>query len=377
MARPRWQIFGVAHVSEHTLSRSWTTGGEFVAGTLPYMSPEQTDGVRNDPRVDVYALGAVLYRMLTGRTYVEFDQRDTPRAQAENVQRICGERPVAPSLHGERIPPWLDKVVLKALAKRPEARYATMDGLRAALLQPPRPRARSAPVARPLPVVLVPEAPAAGLEGPPSSELHGGPSPSGPQREEEPGPELAVVPVEQGEPAAGAIPLPLPVAALIVEAAPAVAAVESALPAGPPPGAEGRPSGEAPVEPPRLEGGLQPEEHPLPAPSGPIPAAAAAPSRPGPDESAPRPGRVRAPLPAYFWPVVLGGGVLLVAIVIGLGMLLLSGGPGEATSTATIAAVVRVTDTATPASTPLPTETPVPPADTPAPTPTPRPPWSP
>jgi serine/threonine protein kinase len=106
-----------------------------VAGTLPYMSPEQTDGVRDDPRVDVYALGAVLYRMLTGRTYLEFDQRETPRAQVTNVERICSEQPAPPSTHGGHIPAWLDEVVLKALAKQPADRYASADELRDAMLQ--------------------------------------------------------------------------------------------------------------------------------------------------------------------------------------------------------------------------------------------------
>jgi len=48
--------FGIAHVSGEMLTRTWQTPAGFAAGTLPYMSPEQTDGVRDDPRVDVYAL---------------------------------------------------------------------------------------------------------------------------------------------------------------------------------------------------------------------------------------------------------------------------------------------------------------------------------
>ncbi|MFC2023670.1 protein kinase [Chloroflexota bacterium] len=128
--------FGIAHVSGEMLTRSWMTPAGFVAGTLPYMSPEQAAGVRDDPRVDVYALGAVLYRMLTGRPYLDFDQRETPVAQADNVNRIRHEEPAPPSAQDPRIPQWLDGVVLRALAKRPEERFRTAAEMRAALSEP-------------------------------------------------------------------------------------------------------------------------------------------------------------------------------------------------------------------------------------------------
>jgi len=146
--------FGIAHVSEQLLTRTWQTSIGFVAGTLPYMSPEQADGVRDDPRIDVYALGAVLYRILTGRNYLDFDQRDTPGAQADNVLRIRTTQTTPPSVHNSRIPPWLDKVVVKALDKRPGDRFASADELRVALLGqkpvPPRTAAPTQPQAEPV-----------------------------------------------------------------------------------------------------------------------------------------------------------------------------------------------------------------------------------
>ena len=132
--------FGIAHIPAEMLSRSWNTQAGFVAGTLPYMSPEQADGVRDDPRVDVYAVGAVLYRMLTGRPYLEFDLRDTPSAQARNVGLIQTTVPVSPSAHNGRVPAWLDSVVLKALAKRPEGRYGSAAELREAVIRRETPR---------------------------------------------------------------------------------------------------------------------------------------------------------------------------------------------------------------------------------------------
>ena len=119
--------FGIAYISPELLSRSWRTPRDFAAGTLLYMAPEQVDGVRDDPRLDIYALGAMLYQMLTGRPYLDFDLRETPGAQADNVNRIRHQMPVPPRTVNPAIPEWLESVVLKALTKEPGHRYQSVE----------------------------------------------------------------------------------------------------------------------------------------------------------------------------------------------------------------------------------------------------------
>lgn len=123
--------FGIAHVSDTLVARTWRTARDFSLGTLYYMAPEQLDGIRNDPRVDVYALGAVLYQMLSGRSYLQFDQRDTPGAQADNVSYIRHRRPQPLN----DLPSEINAVLMKALAKRPARRYESAMALRLALVQ--------------------------------------------------------------------------------------------------------------------------------------------------------------------------------------------------------------------------------------------------
>ena len=164
--------FGIAHIPAGALTRSWATPAGFVAGTLPYMSPEQADGVRDDPRVDVYAVGAVLYRMLIGRPYLEFDLRETPSAQARNVGLIQTAVPVSPSTHNGRVPSWLDAVVLKALAKRPEERYSSAAALGEALLRRETPQVAGTPAGLPASgTVLISKRP---MTAPPASTARRG-----------------------------------------------------------------------------------------------------------------------------------------------------------------------------------------------------------
>ncbi|BBM83717.1 protein kinase domain-containing protein [Candidatus Uabimicrobium amorphum] len=92
-----------------------------VLGTPLYMSPEQAEGLHRkvDATTDTYALGAILYEILTGR----------PPFQAQShtamFRKILNEKPVLPSKVNIKAPKELDKVCMKALAKKKEDRYAS------------------------------------------------------------------------------------------------------------------------------------------------------------------------------------------------------------------------------------------------------------
>jgi Tol biopolymer transport system component/tRNA A-37 threonylcarbamoyl transferase component Bud32 len=141
--------FGIAHVSSHgARSQHWATTGQFVAGTLEYMSPKQIEGERSDPRIDLYALGALLYHALTGRPYADFDDSATPASIGHNLDLIRHHQPAPPSTHNSLVPPWLDDLVLRLLAKRPQDRPDTAPEV-LALLDPAVPAAQGPPTPPP------------------------------------------------------------------------------------------------------------------------------------------------------------------------------------------------------------------------------------
>ncbi|MBI3896038.1 MAG: protein kinase [Acidobacteria bacterium] len=93
-----------------------TTTGE-ILGTPSYMSPELIKGMGADRSSDLFSLGAMLYEMLTGAKPFAGDN-------LSNVfYKILQEDPPAPSMVNPLLPPGLDGVILKALAKDPTARY--------------------------------------------------------------------------------------------------------------------------------------------------------------------------------------------------------------------------------------------------------------
>jgi serine/threonine-protein kinase len=129
--QPKLGDLGIAHVSDALVHRSWRTERDFVQGTIFYMAPEQLDGLRSDPRVDLYALVAIFYQLLAGRHYLDFNLRHTPGAQAENIRRVQNERPRAiPD-----VPPEVMKVIRRALHKDVKRRYPDVATFRHELVQ--------------------------------------------------------------------------------------------------------------------------------------------------------------------------------------------------------------------------------------------------
>jgi serine/threonine-protein kinase len=131
--------FGIAANPTDAASGLTQTGS--VMGTATYFSPEQAQGFAVDGRTDVYALGVVLYEMVTG--FPPF-QADSPVAVAMKHVR---EEVVPPSQYVVDLPPDLDRVILAALAKDANARYQSADALRDDLVRFERGRPVTAPFA--------------------------------------------------------------------------------------------------------------------------------------------------------------------------------------------------------------------------------------
>jgi eukaryotic-like serine/threonine-protein kinase len=114
--------FGIARAASDGAEQVTQTG--MVIGTASYFSPEQAQGRTVDARSDVYSVGVVLYEMLTG--VVPF-KGESPVAVA---YKHVTEDPVPPRELASDIPPELEAVVMKALAKNPDNRYLTADEMR-------------------------------------------------------------------------------------------------------------------------------------------------------------------------------------------------------------------------------------------------------
>ena len=106
--------FGLAKSLES--DTSMTMSGQFL-GTPRYMAPEQVDGGKIDHRTDLYAMGLILYEMVTGD--VPFHADSAIRLMYMRVH----EAPKSPAELNPDLPPWLVQVIMKAIEKEPDRRY--------------------------------------------------------------------------------------------------------------------------------------------------------------------------------------------------------------------------------------------------------------
>ena len=120
--------FGIAKGTQQgAAGREALTRTGVVVGTLQYMSPEQLGGDPIDGRSDLYALGCMLYEMLTGESAFAGST-----IEARLQRRLTGEQ-LHPRGVNPSVPVWLDALVAKALAREPGARFQTAADLRDAL----------------------------------------------------------------------------------------------------------------------------------------------------------------------------------------------------------------------------------------------------
>ncbi len=116
--------FGIAKLADQSrLTRDGT-----AVGTAGYMAPEQIRGEEIDPRTDLWALGVVLYEMVTGRTPFPGDN------DHERIRGILTREPEPMASVRAGAPPELARIAARALAKRAGDRYSSMDAMREDLL---------------------------------------------------------------------------------------------------------------------------------------------------------------------------------------------------------------------------------------------------
>ncbi|HZS40157.1 MAG TPA: protein kinase [Polyangia bacterium] len=134
--------FGIAKTMESSDKVGRLTNPGMAMGTPEYMAPEQAAHGVADERVDIYAVGAILYEMLTGR----------PPHEGSNILEIltrkATEKPKEPSALRPDVPPELERLVLRALAMDPALRPQSMDALAQELgrLGGPAPSSVSVPI---------------------------------------------------------------------------------------------------------------------------------------------------------------------------------------------------------------------------------------
>src|SRR5258707_587829 len=116
--------FGIARIVE---GAEGLTASGMAIGTPGYMAPEQGLGTAIDGRADIYALGVMIYEMLVGRVPYS---AETPMAV---ILKHINDPVPEPSFANPNLPPGVDRVIQRSMAKKPEDRYATANELARAL----------------------------------------------------------------------------------------------------------------------------------------------------------------------------------------------------------------------------------------------------
>lgn len=88
-------------------------------GTGPYISPEQVLRIRNDPRSDLFALGVLIYHLVTGERPFGFP------TTVRGLKKRLVDAPTPPRVHNPACPPWLQEVILHCLEVHPQQRYGS------------------------------------------------------------------------------------------------------------------------------------------------------------------------------------------------------------------------------------------------------------
>src|ERR1700690_4292996 len=155
---PKLLDFGLAKNSA-TLDSGMTAAATqegLIAGTIQYMSPEQLEGKEVDGRTDIFAFGCVLYEMMTGKRAFTGD------SAASLIGAIMTAEPAPLAAVAPATPPAIDRVVLRCLAKDPDARWqcagdlaAELQSIAAAPLEPAA-TAQPVPTRRLSPLLAIP-----------------------------------------------------------------------------------------------------------------------------------------------------------------------------------------------------------------------------
>lgn len=120
--------FGIARTLDRdTALRLSVTGSQ--PGTVAYMSPEQVEGKAVDARSDLYSAAVVLYRMATGKHYLDLRGAGDFEARRRILEAY-------PRLPAKGLPPWMSEFLARGLAKRPEQRFQSAEEMKRALLEP-------------------------------------------------------------------------------------------------------------------------------------------------------------------------------------------------------------------------------------------------